>query len=102
MWESLANDPWPVFGVLFAFAILAAWWSRRSKSISAFVLGVILLIAAILPLFAGLFVDTPVKQIDRIVQELVAAGEARDHRKIADALDPNYKYDSFDKERFSQ
>jgi hypothetical protein len=102
MWESLANDPWPIFGVLFALAILAAWWSRRSNSKSAFVVGVVLLIAAVVPLFAGLFVDTPVKQIDRIVQELVAAGEARDHRKIVAALDPDYNYAGLTKEKLAK
>ena len=102
MWESLANDPWPIFGVLFALAILAAWWSRRSNSKPAFLLGVVLLIAAIVPLFAGLFVDTPAKQINTIVEELVAAGQARDHRRIADALDPNYNYDGYTKEKLAQ
>ena len=92
MWQSLANDPWPIFGVLFVLAILAAWWSRQSNSKPAFLAAILLLIAAIVPLFAGLFVDTPAKQINKIVEELVAAGQARDHRRIADALDPNYNH----------
>jgi hypothetical protein len=101
MWESLANDPWPIFGGLFILALLAAWWSRRSNSKPAFVVAFVLLIAAIAPLVAGLFVDTPVKQIDRIVRELVAAGEARDHLKIIDALDPNYNHDGLTKAQFA-
>jgi hypothetical protein len=102
MWESLANDPWPVFGVLFAAACLAAWWSRRSGSKAAFAVALVLLVAALVPLFAGLFVDTPMKQVDRVVRELVAAGEARNHRRIVDALDPNYNHGGFTKEKLGQ
>jgi hypothetical protein len=102
MWQSLANDPWPIFGVLFVLAILAAWWSRQSNSKPAFLAAILLLIAAIVPLFAGLFVDTPTKQINKIVEGLVAAGQARDHRRIADALDPNYNYDDYTKEKLAQ
>src|SRR6478735_1314720 len=102
MWESLANDPWPIFGVLFAIACLSAWWSRRTNSKTAFLAALLLLIAAIVPLFAGLFVDTPVKQVERLVNELVAAGEARDHQRIAAAIDPNYDYDGFKKEQLAR
>ena len=102
MWESLANDPWPIFGGLFAIACLAAWWSRRTSSKPAFFAALLLLIAAIVPLFAGLFVDTPVKQVERLVNELVAAGEARDHKKIAAALDPNYDCNDYKKEKLAQ
>jgi hypothetical protein len=102
MWQSLANDPWPIFGVLFVLAILAAWWSRQSNSKPAFLAAILLLIAAIVPLFAGLFVDTPAKQINKIVDELVAAGQARDHRRIADALDPSYDHGGFTKEQLAQ
>jgi len=102
MWESLANDPWPIFGVLFAFACLAAWWSRRSKSTPAFVVAVVLLVLALVPLLAGLFVDTPVKQVERLVHELAAAGEARDHRRIVDAIDPNYNSQGFTRDKLAQ
>jgi hypothetical protein len=102
MWETLANDPWPIFGVLFAIACLAAWWSRRTNSKPAFLAALLLLIASIIPLFAGLFVDSPVKQVERLVNELTVAGEARDYRKIADALDPNYDDGQFTKERLAQ
>jgi hypothetical protein len=102
VWESLANDPWPVFGVLFAAACLAAWWSRRSGSKTAFVVALVLLIAALVPLFAGLFVETPMKQVDRVVRELVAAGEARDHGRITEALDPNYDHGGYTKEELGR
>ena len=102
MWEWLANDPWPVFGVLFAAACLAAWWSRRSNSQSAFMAALVLLILALAPMFAGLFVETPMKQVDRLVRDLAAAGEARDAKRIAEALDPDYRFGGYTKEKLTE
>src|SRR5215204_1809458 len=102
MWETLANDPWPVFGGLFAVACLAAWWSRRTASRLAFIVALLLLVLSLVPLFAGLFVDTPHKQVDKFVHVLAAAGEAQDHKKISDALDPNYNHDGFTKANLSE
>lgn len=102
MWETLANDPWPVFGGLFAAAGLAAWWSRRASSKPAFLVALLLLALSLVPLFAGLFVETPYKQVDKLVHDLAAAGEARDHKKISDALDPNYNHNGTNKEKLAQ
>jgi hypothetical protein len=101
MLETLANDPWPMFGVLFAAACLAVWWSRRTASKPAFLVGLLLLAASLLPLLAGLLVDTPYKQVDKFVHELADAGQKRDHRKLADALDPEYNHAGFTKEKLA-
>jgi hypothetical protein len=102
MWESLANDPWPVFGVLFAGACLALWWSKRTNSKPAFLIAVGLLLLSLAPLIAGLFVDTPRKQVEKTIYELAAAGENRDHRKITEALDPDYHFGQLTKDKFAQ
>lgn len=102
MLETLANDPWPVFGGLFALACLAAWWSRRTSSKPAFLIALLLLALSLVPLVAGLFVETPYKQVDKLVHELAAAAEARDPKKISDALDPDYNHGGFTKGKLTE
>lgn len=100
MWRHwILENPWPIALGLFAGGL---FWIRRAAIIrrrAPAAIGLAAIAAGGLILLLGSYVETPVEQVNRVLDELAAAGLARDVQPIADRIADNFKAAEIDKRR---
>jgi hypothetical protein len=99
MLERIADNPWPCFGALIACFAVVAWYYFRTGDRRCLWTAIALILAAISPLVLALVLDTPQKQVRKLVQGLADAAEKGRTNTIIAAIAPSYHHEGLTYDR---